>query len=1464
MPQINRIRVNNVKYNFGTQYYDDFFMRFSCRNTIYDLANGGGKSVLMLLLLQNMIPNCTLDDKQPIEKLFRPGCDNTTIHSLIEWKLDAGCVKNGMKYMTTGFCARKAKENSDNAERKNETANIEYFNYCIFYKEFGDNDIKNLPLSKGNERITYNGLKSYLRDLEKKDYGIEVRIFERKGDYQNFISEYGLHESQWEIIRGINKTEGHVRTYFETNYKTTRKVIEDLLIEGIIEKSYNNRIRKGNEDDSQMAKTLFDMKEKLTELSKRKTDIDKYDEQIRLINIFTDKMGEYKKIFEEKKKTENELMRCLCVCRKRLAGERAKTEELGNKKEELEAHINEIKRRTAIAEIETETVELEQLEKLIAETAAEKETLLSSYDRLKENLRYVKAASDYFDYIENKAGYDELKELISNSTWNREDVLKELSELAAFKKTIVDRKTTELEARIDEIKTLTEKVCAERDEAADKKLSVYGEINKNQGQLKQLKNEIEELNKNTDELMLRCNLTSNAGIEDIISKAEDMLKSSDKALSGYTSHISEEENNISDLNREYLKTETEISYIKNEEERAAILYEKEQQLLKDLNQIKNVYGENDIEQLIEKIEKVLAEITENIVEVKGRIKYLSNYEKAISENKLPEYDRCYEEVLSYLKSRYDDVKSGTEYIALMDENERSDYIAENPMLPYMIFAGDSYEEIKHDEMLYSLNTGSYIIPIIKKDNILRVCKENMVGACHDLSFIFNGTGANSELIKISEDIDKEKDMLARLNDKYNVISKDLYFCQYAENKLNDSSSYGVPEDLKEEKERLISYLGRISDDMEMSKKRLESYRTSLEREQAHSGETADNLLLYKKIKENTDRLASLYDETRTCEKLTGGLTKEHAELSRKVRSFDALLTEKENIRKSFEEEAASINKEYREKFESYFNGEAKEPDIEEDEINTRAGALRKIISDEIGELADKEKQLAHYDALIKKNIDNLKYYGFTLDEAKKAKDEGLFSKASVDERLVIKNQLDKIKSEIDKTDGIINSEQAQKNRIEGSIWHGKKLYEEQYGEFIREKFNDPQAYIVTGRQEISSITSGIQNIEKELKNIDENNRDLIVMERDIGRIFRTMGIYIPEDGLTDENIAVDDDITENYEEIEKNYDRLKRDEQRKKTAFLNDKQKLSDDLYGLEAYDLAAEIKLSLNAPETAEDVEDMVNGLRETSDYIALERDNVEQGIRDLQQIADNFEERCIQICSNIRTELERLPKLSKINLDGESVPVITLQIPYIKEEFYKEKMTTYINDTIARADIFDTQDDKLKYIKNQLSWKKLFSVIVSDMNSIRLCLYKREHIKDRSRYLKYEEAVGSTGQSQGIYIQFLISVIHYISSINSSYDMGISGNTIFIDNPFGAAKDIYIWEPIFKLLKTNHVQLIVPARGATPAITRMFDVNYILGQKMAGDRQQTVVVDYRSQVNTEDSDYNVTEFTQTTLKLD
>jgi hypothetical protein len=163
------------------------------------------------------------------------------------------------------------------------------------------------------------------------------------------------------------------------------------------------------------------------------------------------------------------------------------------------------------------------------------------------------------------------------------------------------------------------------------------------------------------------------------------------------------------------------------------------------------------------------------------------------------------------------------------------------------------------------------------------------------------------------------------------------------------------------------------------------------------------------------------------------------------------------------------------------------------------------------------------------------------------------------------------------------------------------------------------------------------------------------------------------------------------------------------------------------------------------------------------------------------------------------------------------------------------------------------------------MFAVIVTDMNAIRLNLYKRERMKEQSRYLKYEEAVGSTGQSQGIYIQFLIAIINYIASIYSrDTDSTSLRKVIFIDNPFGAAKDIYIWEPIFKMLKTNNVQLIVPCRGATPAITGRFDVNYVLGQKLIDGRQQTVVVDYYSNVDSEKLDYTTMTYEQETFDFE
>lgn len=403
MPHISRIRVNNVKYNFGTQAYDDFLMKPFGGNMLYDLANGGGKSVLLLLLLQNMLPNCTLDEKQPVEKLFRSGEGSKTIHSLIEWQLDEENIRDGFRYMTTGFCARKAAETE---EETKDTASIEYFNYCIFYRDYNENDIRNLPLVKEKERITYGGLRRYLKELER-DASLMVRVFDRKGEYQDFIAGYGIYESEWEIIRGINKTEGHVRTYFETNYKTARKVVEDLLIEEILGTSFRRKAGLADTQDT-MSKTLLDMKDRLVELAKQKDAIRSYDRQEEVLAEFSARVAFLGSVYKEQEEARTQLNRIYNAAEHYLEERKQAADGLREAErkagEELRAY-----------EAELLAGGLSKDRELAEEYAGKAAALLSELEQEKERKEALSAllvrkecANDYLDYLEEKKRRDEM------------------------------------------------------------------------------------------------------------------------------------------------------------------------------------------------------------------------------------------------------------------------------------------------------------------------------------------------------------------------------------------------------------------------------------------------------------------------------------------------------------------------------------------------------------------------------------------------------------------------------------------------------------------------------------------------------------------------------------------------------------------------------------------------------------------------------------------------------------------------------------------------------------------------------------------------------------------------------------------------------------------------------------------------------------------------------------------------
>lgn len=1489
MPQINRIRVNNVKYNFGTQFYDDFMMRFNCSNTLYDLANGGGKSLLMLLLMQNMIPNCTLDDKQPIEKLFRQGSGNTVIHSLIEWKLDPCYQKDNYKYMTTGFCARKAngRANEDDAEAGVNVAgdslssSVEYFNYCIFYREFGDNDIKNLPLESNGERITYNGLKAYLRDLEKKDFGVSVRIFDGKGDYLNFLTKYGIYESQWEIVRGINKTEGHVRTYFENSYKTSRKVVEDLLIEEIIQKSYNNTLGVDN-DEGTMAQTLMDIKDKLLELSKKHAQISGYDSQIAAISGFAEYVKGFKVLYDEKMMLEDRLYKLMVACKKSLADSGVRKKNVEDKLESLTENKKLECKCAATGEIAAQEASLHDMKQLIDEALRVVEKQDKQIEEKRHRLTDLESAKDYRDYLEYSVSVRQITETINNRNLGNKDITDKLHQIAADMKNVIDAETSALkqehERISDEIKHLKQNM-----DDADRS---YTDNLKRQAAVKA---QIEYIENDTG--MIQKNLTQameDAGVI-VAENAESQLADIEGKLAVINNNIDTLELKISDITDRYAlcNNRKEVLELNNKmldeqlEEASKKIedMEADESRIDKLISIYNVSSKDELGSVLYGIyDKMGRQIIETQKEADKIDAFIENARKGTYECHSEERDR----LAQYLTDTYgDDVVEGHEWFRNLNPGQKRDVFKRVPFVEYGFIIKNDFDRIKEDVTLTNFQRGAYVVPVISEnvlyDTKLEVNTELVAFAMKDMNFLRDDASlmveietAEEELAELNAQLDKQNDRRAIVWDDYSYVER---------LKMFETSAFIINIDelthRKNQNESEINRLNLEAGDIERQKSAAVNRLTELKNMKQKQEQTASALVRIVELSDSFNDKVKLLEDMRKQLDDADAVLGSALETKEQVKDkYSEAALRCDSVERELDKLSTSWNELYR---QYYIEGsESAGGGFTQEQILDMEGkflGLKELIDKENSDISDKEALLRHYRNSMDKCVRAIEYRGSDFEEIKSKVESGVLENLGEPAMYEIKDSINKDLESTASKRSELDSLNAMMNRLEGSIEHGIGRICEEYGGYEKVTCDNPENYIRQHKAQAEAIEAEIKSVKSELVRIDKDQKDIYVWNKDLERIVGNAGLAIPDeneiarlveqDAADDEaeGISADVDIS-GYESVSKEYDKQMKLIGRKKDEFEKRKGVLSNLLEGYGAGRLADEIRNSLVMPSDSKETQSLADRLNETTGLIQLEKDRVSKGIEDMERIKDNFENRCIQTCCNIKTDLDRLPKLSTIRMDDETISIVGLSIPYVPEDSFKERMSSYIDETIDMAESFQTQEERLRYIRNRLTWKRLFSVIVTDMNSVRVNLYKRERIKDQSRYLRYEEAVGSTGQSQGIYIQFLIAIINYISSINAAAgSTGVIAKTIFIDNPFGAAKDIYIWEPIFTLLKTNHVQLIVPARGATPAITGRFDVNYILGQKLTDGRQTTVVVDYYSKTDTTQMEYTRMDYEQTSL---
>ena len=1483
MPSINRIRVNNVKYNFGTQQYDDFTMRMYGKNTLYDLANGGGKSILMLLLLQNLIPNCTLDEKQPVEKLFRAGGGNTVIHSLIEWRLDEADVKDGYRYMTTGFCARKAKDAADAGEVLKDTASIEYFNYCIFYKEYNKNDIVNLPLSEGNERITFNGLKNYLKELGHRDMSLEVRIFDKKGEYQRFISGYGLHESHWEIIRGINKTEGHVRTYFETNYRTTRKVVEDLLIEEIIEKAFATKTGRNGEEDT-MAETLLDIKDKLNVLAQRKRDIANYDHQIELINVLEGKVNSCIGLYEDNDKICKGLADVYVTGKSYTQQGDTLMEELLQAKNDAAARVEQQNRRLANLRVTRDYLRLEDMNRKMEDTAHMIDDNEKKLQDIKNQIGYKESVNDYLVYRENRRQYEENKLIVENIRNNIGSSSEKMSQYAYNRHLRDEKKLKALVSAQNEAQESYAHAASELEYC--KKVLREGEIANAVAE-----NNIADSSAKIDEISSRISSLA-AGVNllvvgDVKKMLDDARAESEQTLAKMTEleiAIADGRTKLYDDRYRLTTVQAEYDALVRACEDAHLDAESYRQSGSQLESIMAVYSVENPQDIAFVInDRIKGTITETIKR-EQEIDRLSRLEKCYEENRpFPPSDGA-QAVINYISTRHGLMAMhGADYLSALPADVKENILEANPYIPYSVVT-KGFAEIEDDINLGSIDTGNECVMVYdmeKLDEEAHVPAENMLVIGRDRKF-FMSQDSIEDLKKANEDrISALSEEIDLINEKTETYQEDLAFVT----RLVDIRYTGAEDrerelnqQLLEKKDELETLKTSIRNVEAAVKADTESYGDLQQRQQAE----ADRQQTFVMIDQLSDIVRPEEERLAEYRQRKSDLTAKISELSGEVLKWSATVQETEaklaGITKNIEE----IQYKWTEYFEPYMpkTGIPRSPDNAEDAGNQdgEPGAYEELldISDE-----QLEQEFMAMLAVAKEHapdLDDKKMILETLQKSmdrirktieKRGFDMALFDSA---EELypTAENTLREMDDEMARLTLVAASlaqqqkaDQRAYSKIEGSIEYAVQNINRTYGEgaYSREDISasDADTAIANGDAVLADMNRLYKEAEKAYSDYYKQHGFMMDLYKDVKRIVDTNNIDVSSGSVLDEDM---DTLRQIFETSLMKYDRSMKALDRAKNEIMRFKGQTADTLVEMGVFEMANTIRQDVQVPDTYAQAKELLANLLQIIEFIRLEKERVEKGIEDMVAIKENFENQCVQRCMDVKTELEKLPKLSRITVGDDVIKMVDLSIPYVKDEFVKQRMSDYIDDIVKGADAYEDERKRIKYIRDCLGLKKLFGVMVTDMNAIKLNLYKRERIKEQSRYLKYEEAVGSTGQSQGIYIQFLVAVINYIAGMYSlAPEDSVQSKTIFIDNPFGAAKDIYIWEPIFAMLAANHVQLIVPARGATPAITGRFDVNYILGQQMVGGRQQTVVVDYTSKTDQEELEYQELSYEQATF---
>ena len=244
MPQISKVRIVNFNYNDGKRLIADELYDFASKekddalNVLINLENGGGKSVLVQLMMQPIIPKAKVAGRK-IESFFNKASDHCFV--LIEWIKD-----NSTEKLLTGI-AMSASETSTIEDDSSRGMAVKYYTFYSNYAAYTSTyDIVNMPLSKKENGRFIAAEFDAVRTLARKSNGVlNYYVADDNPKWQKKLAEYGLIQSEWRMMEKLNSEEGGLSKFFG-DFKTSDHLVDRLLIPTIESKLNQTHSKEDN------------------------------------------------------------------------------------------------------------------------------------------------------------------------------------------------------------------------------------------------------------------------------------------------------------------------------------------------------------------------------------------------------------------------------------------------------------------------------------------------------------------------------------------------------------------------------------------------------------------------------------------------------------------------------------------------------------------------------------------------------------------------------------------------------------------------------------------------------------------------------------------------------------------------------------------------------------------------------------------------------------------------------------------------------------------------------------------------------------------------------------------------------------------------------------------------------------------------------------------------------------------